>query len=188
MKTKVKLQPDIPIPVGLHKAVIGPINFARKSNGQLIMRTVEGGSYPVIEITFIVEKESFQQQFSTDPKSQWIWDNLSKALKIDNKTSSISAAEAKGKPLYIVIAADMIFNEHGNLIKDGKGFFRHRKKLRLKFYEYSDIMAPQLEGDPKHNNGIPSGQFLINEDLDIADMMYEEEAHRAFYANYVKGG
>ena len=49
-------------------------------------------------------------------------------------------------------------------------------------------MAPQLEGDPKHNNGIPSGQFLINEDLDIADMMYEEEAHRAFYANYLKGG
>lgn len=136
------------------------------STGNLILRNFEGVSYPVIEITFVNGEHSFKEQFSTDPKSQWIWDSLSKALCIDNKKESISAKEAKGKKLFIVIAGEAVFTKAGiQYNNDGTIFLR--KKMRMKFWEYSAIMHPIIQGDPKHNGGVPSGLFLLNEGLDL---------------------
>jgi len=170
MKIKVGVRPEIPFPVGLHLVYVAAINYARKSSGELILRDFEGTPYPVIEIKFKgVENKalSFSEQFSTDPKSQWIWDNLSRALKIDNKTTSVSAEEAKEKPLYIIVAGEVFFEKNSNDLKrnpDGTIYFK--KKLRLKFFEYSEIMPPQLIGDPA-DGSLPSGIFLINDDIDL---------------------
>jgi hypothetical protein len=169
MKTKVISRLEIPFPIGVHLVTITSIKFARKDSGELILREFEGQEYPLIELRFRDKEDtskSFIERFSTNPRSQWIWDNLSKALHIDNKTKSISATEVKGVPFFIIIAGKVFLEGKNDLKRNKDGTIYYQKCLRLKFFEYSPIMSPQLSGDPT-KEGVPSGIFLINEDIDI---------------------
>ncbi len=165
MKAKwTRSRQEILLPVGVHLASIASINFGRNAKGELVMQQ----DYPIIEITFISSGIKFTERISTHPNSQWIWDNLARALSIDNHKSSISAAEAKGKLLYIIIAAELEIDADGTIKTNDDGSLYYQKKMRMEFFPYYEGgTTPAFAGHPDKNNGIPSGKFLINKNVTV---------------------
>lgn len=174
MRPKYNPRPkEMSVSIGLHLASIGAINFARKDDGNVIMATVAGVEYPSIEITFRVGQDKIKHVFSTTPTTQWIWDNLSRALVIDNTGGeSISAAEAKGKMLFILVAGKAELDGTGRVKKNPDGTVYFDKQLRMKFWPFIEgAFKPALTGDPENNGGIPSGDFLLNDGLDLKQLL-----------------
>ncbi|HRV29071.1 MAG TPA: hypothetical protein P5522_09825 [Spirochaetia bacterium] len=172
MKAKwTKPRQDHRLPVGVHLASIVSVNYARNTKGELIMQE----EHPVIEITFLSSGEKVVERISTHPKSQWIWDSLSKALMIDNRNSSISASEAKGRLLYIIIAAEVEMDENERLKTNPDGTLFYNRKMKMEFYPYFEGgFAPIFNGHPDKNNGIPSGKFLINKGIEVKQVFKEQ--------------
>lgn len=180
MRPKGRISPvqSIPLAPGLYPATIWTVNFARESNGNIIMDKT--GQYPGIEITFNVLGTKFKETFHTTPQSQWIWDSISKALRIDNTKESISASAAKGKMLWIMIAGKVYMKDDGDLERNSDGTVKMDSILRMKFYEYiENSFKPAISGDPENNGGFPSGEFLMirvgdvtmNNTIDLRDFV-----------------
>lgn len=166
-----KPRQEIPLSVGLHLATIWAVNYARKSTGEII--TDKTGDNPAIEITFRVNNVGFKETFHTTPASQWIWDNLSNALQVDNKKEQLEASQYKGRQLWIIIAGKVSV-EGNDLRREPDGSIYMEKVLRMKFYQYiPGSFTPAILGDPEKNNGIPSGEFLINQDIDLRQFVDE---------------
>lgn len=169
-KTKRK-RASIDLEVGLHLVTVKAIRWARTSDGE-IMANDDGEM--TIEILYETEKgETVSDLFPQTERMMWALDELRKATKVYVKDKQTPATEIKGKKIYIIVAGKCSVGEKG-VKKDENGQIIYFKQVLKKFYQYVPGLRPSVEGDPKFNDGVPGGIFLLN-DFDLKKYLMRTE-------------
>jgi hypothetical protein len=169
---RVYKKPDIYAPVGLHLAELKDIRYARKPDGNIIYD--QSGVHPIVKLKIGLDtsagKEDIIFNVGTTPNVEWIWKNLRGALKIKSDEKK-NVLEAIGEKFYVIVAGKAKLDATGVVLDDKGQVTYSSKELRMKFFQYNENgFKPILEGDPERRDGIPAGDFLLNE-VDIKEYL-----------------
>jgi len=158
MKVYGKSRPRLE--AGVHLVSIADLKYARDKHGNL--RGTKNGELGLEIIFKNKENHSISGIFWLSDEASWLITNLCKAIGIPYEgNGQISANNILRKKLFITVANEYLI-ENGNRKKDTIGNDIYYPKLMTKFYPVVDPkIKPIIEGDPERNNGIASGEFVI---------------------------
>lgn len=159
---KLKGQSKDTLGAGVHLVIISDIKLARNNGGQILVKDETGEA--CLEVDFRAgDGKTISRRFWLTEASQWVFNNLCKAVKfVQDANNPVSTDVMKGRRLWITVGTKYRF-EDGKIEVDSYGQpVVSNQVTSLFFAVYDAMLIPSVDGDPRLNNGIPSGKFLLN--------------------------
>lgn len=158
--------------VGIHPAVIKQITMLKDHATHEPLTVIDpktGENVAGIEILFMGADDhgSLLRIWLTETGLAHIR-NMCKAIGIDDSdTRQAQPDEYIGKRLFLLIAKVFIYDDYKPR-RDDQGNHIWLPEAQPMFFKCIDAkMPPKLPGDPNHNNGIASGDFVKHRDFAI---------------------
>ncbi len=158
---------------GVHLAIINDVKLASR-NGIPMVKEETGE--PAIEVEFKTgDNKRITRIFWLTEKSQWVWDNLCKMIGFDNKAKEpVSTDVVRGKRLWICVGAKYSFKD-GKVERDTHNIPIVKNSVLALFFRVHDpMLPPAVAGDPRLNDGVPSGKFLMNKPEELPEDFAEQ--------------
>jgi hypothetical protein len=167
-----KIKQDTKLPIGTHRLMIKAIQWARKENGE---QMANSNGELAIDIHFAdnLNRIIIHRFWLTDA-AMWALDNLRKATGTFKEMQQTPVSEIVGKECFGTVAGEFFFTDE-QLSRNEKGEPLMQKHLIAKFSPIVGDILPASMGDPKRNNGVPAGDFLVNKGVALEEFFSDED-------------
>lgn len=168
----VKVKQETVLPIGQHKLTVTAIKWARDDKNEQI---ANADGIMALDAHFI---DPYQRvivhRFWLTDAAMWALDNLRRATGVYKENMKTPVSEMIGKECYGIVAGMFYFSDE-RLSRNEAGEPLMLKSLIPKFSPVVGDILPASKGDPKYNNGVPAGDFLVNKGVAMEEFFTEAD-------------